>query len=75
MRSHQIRLYIIGILSLVALVAEVILLYAGLDAQALVVGGILTILLPAVIDAGAVERRRRAPGVKAIEDDVDVKEG
>lgn len=63
---------VIGILTLAALIGVIVLVALG-QAEGTgfgVISGVLGTLAPALIDALAVERRRRTPGVKALQDDV-----
>jgi hypothetical protein len=71
MQRHALRLLIIGILALAALVGVIVLLALGQASapEFAAVAGALAVLLPAVLDASVVERRRRTPGIKAIDDD------
>ncbi len=73
MNSHQIRFVGIALLAGLLFCIEGYLMATGKFAsvESAALGGSLAILLPAVIDAGAVEKRRRAKGEKAIEDDVE----
>lgn len=71
MSSHQLRLLLIAVLTLAVFIGQIVLMalgrFGGTESAAL--GGSLLVLLPALIDAGAVERRRVDPAQKAIEDD------
>jgi hypothetical protein len=72
MTSHFLRVIVIGVLALAALVGVIVLVAIG-QAEGTgfgVVTGVLGTLVPALVDALAVERRRRTPGTKAISDDV-----
>lgn len=73
MNSHQIRFVGIAILTALVIGLEGYLMATGKFAsvESAALGGSLAILLPAVIDSGAVEKRRREKGAKAIEDDVE----
>lgn len=72
MSSHLLRVIVIGVLALAALVGVIVLVALG-QAEGTgfgVVTGVLGTLVPALIDASMVEKRRRTPGSKAISDDV-----
>lgn len=71
MKEHRIRLIAIAACTLAVLVGEIVLIALGKfdSAPSAVLTGSLTILLPALVDANAVERRRVDPAQKAIEDD------
>lgn len=73
MNSHQIRFIGIAMLAALVLSLEGYLMATGKFAsvESAALGGSLAVLLPAVVDAGAVEKRRRSKGEKAIEDDVE----
>lgn len=71
MNSHRLRFFTVLGLTLACLIALVFC--AIFQAADLVTGafsGALMLLVPAVIDASAVEKRRRVPGKKAVQDDV-----
>lgn len=72
MVTHQTRLFVIGALSLACIAGEVYLMAQGRfgETESQVLGGLLAILIPAAVDAGAVERRRRDPTQPALLDDV-----
>lgn len=71
MSKHQTRLFFIFICTLTLLIGQIVLMVKGMfgTTESAVLGGSLLVLLPALADAGVVERRRRTPGEKAIEDD------
>lgn len=71
MSSHLVRVIIIAVLALAALVGVIVLVALGQDEGTGFgfVSGALTALVPALVDSLAVERRRRTPGQKAVEDD------
>lgn len=62
----------IAVIALAALIGVIVLVAIGqADGTGFgVVTGVLGTLLPALVDALAVEKRRRTPGSKAISDDV-----
>lgn len=68
----MLRVIVISILTLAALIGVIVLIAVGQsDGMGFgVVTGVLGTLVPALIDALAVERRRRTPGTKALKDDV-----
>lgn len=71
MKNHFQRLLIVGALAAICLIALVVA--ATLSASDVVVTSLATalaLLVPAVIDSVSVEKRRRTPGQKAVEDDV-----
>lgn len=72
MNSHLLRLKLLVATTIAFAVAALALFVLGLwsDAATGVFGTALGLLVPAVIDATQVERRRRAPGAKAVADDV-----
>lgn len=72
MSSHRMRLLFIGILTLVALIGIITLSALGqTEGTAFgIVVGILSTSSAALVDASAVEARRRDPKVPAISDDV-----
>lgn len=72
MSSHLLRVLVIAVLALAALIGVIVLIALG-RAEGTAFGaitGVLGTLVPALLDAAAVERRRRTPGAKAISDDV-----
>ncbi|MGL4257982.1 MAG: hypothetical protein ACRCSL_16735 [Microbacterium sp.] len=71
MPSHHLRVLVIAVLALAALVGVIVLVALGEDDGVGFgfVSGVLTTLVPALADSLAVERRRRTPGQRAIEDD------
>jgi hypothetical protein len=73
MPSHHLRVLVIAALALVALVGVIVLVALGEDDGTGFgfVSGVLATLVPALVDALAVEQRRRTPGRKAVEDDRD----
>lgn len=72
MLQHKHRVLLICALAAVSLVATVVAAAFGASAEVLgALGTADTLLVPAAIDAIAVERRRRTPGVKAVSDDVN----
>lgn len=73
MNSHRLRLIVLLVVTSLFAIAAFVLFVLGLwsDAATGVFGTALGILVPAVIDATRVERRRLTPGQKAIADDVD----
>lgn len=70
--KHQTRIIILGVLAGMCLVAELVLMVLGKfgDTESGVFGGMLGLLVPAIIDAAVVEKRRRDPHVKALPGDV-----
>ena len=71
MNSHQLRFVIIAALTLALFILMAV---APLNADvSAAFRGALTILVPALFDAGMVEQRRRDPAAQAIEDDVKPK--
>jgi hypothetical protein len=72
MPSHQLRVIIIAVLALAALVGAIVLVALGQDAGVGFgfISGVFTTLVPALVDSLAVERRRRTPGRKAVDDDL-----
>lgn len=71
MSSHLLRVIVIAVLALAALIGVIVLVALG-QAEGTgfgVITGILGTLMPALVDALAVERRRRTPGEKAVVDD------
>lgn len=71
MISHKQRVAVLAGLVALALSALGVLLYLGHDAtEVAAVSGALAVLLPALLDALGVERRRRDPSLPAIVDDV-----
>ena len=72
MSSHLLRVLIIAVFALAALIGVIVLVALG-QAEGTgfgVVSGVLGTLVPALVDALAVESRRRTPGKRAIEGDV-----
>lgn len=72
MTSHKIRLAVIALLASIALVGVIVLIALG-QAEGTAFGivtGVLSTLVPALLDAAAVESRRRDPSVPAITDDI-----
>lgn len=71
MISHKQRVAVLAGLVALALSALGVLLYLGHDTtEVAAVSGALAVLLPALLDALGVERRRRDPSLPAIVDDV-----
>lgn len=71
MISHKLRVSVLTGLVVLALTALSALVYLGRDATELaVVSGALSVLLPALLDALGVERRRRDPSMTGLVDDV-----
>jgi uncharacterized membrane protein YjjP (DUF1212 family) len=72
MNSHALRLKLLVGLTVAFAAAALTLFVLGMwsDAASGVFGAALGLLVPAVIDATQVERRRRKPGVKAVSDDL-----
>lgn len=72
MASHHTRVLLIGALFGVALLGQIVLMALGRfgETESAVLGGVTAVLLPALVDATAVERRRRDPNSTAIIDDV-----
>lgn len=72
MKDHQIRLLVIAALVIVALIGMIVLsavnVTSGTGFGA--VAGVLTVGVPALLDAARVEARRRTPGKRAIANDV-----
>jgi hypothetical protein len=72
MKSHRQRVWIVCGLAAVAIVALGIAGAFGASAQVLsALGTACGLLVPAAADALGVESRRRVPGAKAVEDDID----
>jgi hypothetical protein len=71
MPSHLLRVVLIAVLALAALVGVIVLVALGEDDGTGFgfVSGVLTTLVPALVDSLAVERRRRTPGQRAIDGD------
>lgn len=72
MSSHKIRLAIIAALAAIALIGVIVLIALG-QAEGTAFGivtGVLSTLVPALLDAAAVETRRRDPSRSALADDV-----
>jgi len=71
MKSHLNRFALVVILTIVVVVAIALSAIFKVGTEALVaLSGALAVLLPAVVDAGLVEQRRRNPTTPAIDDDV-----
>ncbi len=72
MTSHKIRLAIIALLTAITLIGVIVLIALEQASGTAfgVVTGVLSTLLPALLDAAAVERRRRDPSIPAPSDDV-----
>lgn len=72
MPSHQLRFIAILVLAAIALIGMIVFAAMGITEGTAfgVVAGILGTLVPALVDAGAVESRRRDPNTAAISDDV-----
>ena len=71
--NHQTRFLGIAVLTGILFIGEIILMATGNfeSTASVALGGSLAILLPALVDASDVEKRRRTPGEKAIPDDKD----
>lgn len=71
MKEHRIRLFAILVTTLAVLGGVIGLMASGMfsSPENAVLSGALLVLLPALVDANAVEQRRRDPSKKAIEDD------
>lgn len=72
MSSHKIRLATIAVLAAICLVGVIVLVALG-QAEGTGFGiltGMLSTLVPALLDASAVEVRRRDPSRPALPDDV-----
>lgn len=71
--NHQTRFLGIAVLTGILFIGEIILMATGNfeSVASAALGGSLGILLPALVDASAVERRRRTKGEKAVPDDED----
>lgn len=73
MINHQTRFLGIAVLTGILFIGEIILMATGNfeSVASAALGGSLGILLPALVDASAVEKRRRTKGEKAVPDDED----
>lgn len=71
--NHQTRFIGIAVLTGILFIGEIILMATGNfeSVASAAIGGSLGILLPALVDASAVEKRRRTKGEKAVPDDED----
>lgn len=72
MKQHYVRLIVIAVAFVASLVCLTVLIANGIT-EGTGFGALLgatTLLGTAFTDAAAVERRRRTPGRKAVEDDV-----
>ena len=69
--NHQTRFLGIAVLTGILFIGEIILMATGNfeTVESAALSGSLAILLPALVDAGDVERRRRTKGERAIPDD------
>jgi hypothetical protein len=70
--KHTTRLTILGILAAICLIGEIVLMALGRfsEVESGVLGGMLGLLIPVLIDAAVVEKRRKDPLIPAIPDDV-----
>lgn len=77
MPRHALRLLLVGLLTLAALVGVIVLIAIDRSSapEFVAVSTALGLLVPALIDSAAVERRRRNPNARAIEDDVKPPDG
>lgn len=76
MNSHQLRFLLIAVITAIVLIGQIIVIVADKfdTVSGAILSGALAVLLPALVDASAVERRRRNPNKAAVEDDTgDVK--
>lgn len=72
MKSHQQRVWIVCGLAAVCVVALAVAGALGASAEVLsALGTACGLLVPAAADALGVEARRKTPGKRAVEDDVD----
>jgi uncharacterized membrane protein len=71
MKKHQLRFFtILGLTVLVLALLGLCLVFTASDGVVGACSGALMLLIPALIDASAVERRRRSPTKVAVVDDV-----
>lgn len=72
MPRHALRLLLIGLLTLAALLGVIVLIALERSSapEFVAVSTALGLLVPALIDSAAVERRRRNPQARAVEDDI-----
>lgn len=70
--KHRTRLIVLGALAAICLTGEIVLMVLGRfsEVESGVLGGMLGLLVPAIVDAAVVEKRRRDPLMPAIADDV-----
>jgi hypothetical protein len=73
MSSHRLRVIALLVLAAIALIGVIVLIALGIHEGTGfgVLTGVLGTLVPALLDALTVERRRRDPGKVAIADDVN----
>ena len=72
MKSHRQRVWIVCGLAAVAIIALGVAGALGASTQVLsALGTACGLLVPAAADALGVEARRKTPGAKAVEDDID----
>jgi F0F1-type ATP synthase assembly protein I len=74
MRNHRFRYLLIVVTTALTLASLIAASVFKADAAVLsALCGALTVLVPAVVDARSVERRRVTPGARPVEDDVQPK--